>query len=179
MPFKRLIADLPFERKHELGAISVVKGHSGLGLGEASEVDATALPDRETGELDCLSISSFRVMSTQGSRLSGYELLFLSPRFRPKKGLKGNSDHERGKVQMARNVGPEDRVVRIVVALGLGLLIYMGVVGGTIASAVVGVFAAYLLVSGLLARCLFYKLADIDTSIQEQPYSTTDDRAGF
>lgn len=80
---------------------------------------------------------------------------------------------------MARNVGPEDRVVRIVVALGLGLLIYMGVVGGTIASAVVGVFAAYLLVSGLLARCLFYKLADIDTSIQEQPYSTTDDRAGF
>ena len=24
-----------------------------------------------------------------------------------------------------------------------------------------------------------YKLADVDTSIQEQPYSTTDDRAGF
>jgi hypothetical protein len=80
---------------------------------------------------------------------------------------------------MARNVGPEDRVVRIVVALGLGLLIYMGVVGGNIASIVVGVFAAYLLITGLLARCLFYKLADIDTSIQEQPYSTTDDRAGF
>lgn len=80
---------------------------------------------------------------------------------------------------MARNIGPEDRVVRIVVALGLGLIIYMGVVGGTIASAVVGVFAAYLLITGLLARCLFYKLADIDTSIQEQPYSTTDDRAGF
>jgi hypothetical protein len=28
-------------------------------------------------------------------------------------------------------------------------------------------------------RCIFYKMADIDTSIQEQPYSTTDDRAGL
>jgi len=26
---------------------------------------------------------------------------------------------------------------------------------------------------------LFYKLLDIDTCIQEQPYSTTDDRAGL
>ena len=41
------------------------------------------------------------------------------------------------------------------------------------------VVAAYLLVTGLLARCLFYKVADIDTSIQEQPYSNTDDRAGL
>jgi hypothetical protein len=31
----------------------------------------------------------------------------------------------------------------------------------------------------VLARCVLYKLADIDTSIQEQPYSTTDDRAGL
>jgi Na+(H+)/acetate symporter ActP len=80
---------------------------------------------------------------------------------------------------MARNVGPEDRIVRIVVAIGLCVLVYMGVVGGTVATAIVGVLAAYLLITGLLARCLFYKVADIDTSIQEQPYSTTDDRAGF
>jgi hypothetical protein len=79
---------------------------------------------------------------------------------------------------MARNVGPEDRVVRIVVALGLAVLIYMGVLG-KIESIVVGIFAAYLLITGILARCLFYKVADIDTSIQEQPYSSTDDRAGL
>lgn len=79
---------------------------------------------------------------------------------------------------MARNVGPEDRVVRIVVALGLAVLIYMGVLGG-IAAIVVGVVAAYLLISGLLARCVIYKVIDVDTSVQEQPYSTTDDRAGF
>ncbi|HWI89539.1 MAG TPA: DUF2892 domain-containing protein [Sphingomicrobium sp.] len=80
---------------------------------------------------------------------------------------------------MARNVGPEDRVVRIVVALGLCLLIYMGVIGGQIATIVVGVLAAYLLITGLLARCLVYKAIDVDTSVQEQPYSTSDDRAGL
>ena len=79
---------------------------------------------------------------------------------------------------MDRNIGPEDRVVRVVVALGLGVLIYMGVLDG-IAAIVVAVVAAYLLITGLLARCVIYKLIDVDTSVQEQPYSTTDDRAGF
>lgn len=79
---------------------------------------------------------------------------------------------------MARNVGPEDRVVRIVAAIGLGILAYLKVFP-PVASIILIVLAVYLLLSGILARCLFYKLADIDTSIQEQPYSTTDDRAGF
>lgn len=79
---------------------------------------------------------------------------------------------------MDRNVGPEDRVVRIVVALGLALLIYLGVLQGVV-GIIVGVVAAYLLISGLLARCIVYKAAGIDTSIQEQPYSTTDDRSGL
>jgi Na+(H+)/acetate symporter ActP len=80
---------------------------------------------------------------------------------------------------MARNVGPEDRIVRIVVALGLCVLIYMSVIGGQVATIVAGVVAAYLLVTGLLARCVLYRLIDVDTSVQEQPYSTTDDRAGL
>jgi hypothetical protein len=79
---------------------------------------------------------------------------------------------------MARNVGPEDRVVRIVLGIGLGVLAYLGVLPG-IATIVMIVAAAYLLITGILARCLVYKVADIDTSIQEQPYSTTDDRAGL
>jgi len=79
---------------------------------------------------------------------------------------------------MARNIGPEDRVVRIVAGLGLCLLAYLQVVP-PIGSIVMAVLGVYLVLTGLLARCLFYKLADIDTSIQEQPYSTTDDRAGF
>ena len=77
---------------------------------------------------------------------------------------------------MDRNIGPEDRVVRIVVALGLAVLLYMQVIEG-IAAIVVGVLAAYLLITGLFARCVIYKLIDVDTSVQEQPYSSTDDRA--
>jgi len=80
---------------------------------------------------------------------------------------------------MARNVGPEDRVVRIVVGLGLALLAYLQVLPGMIPTVILAVLALYLVVTGLLSRCIFYKFADIDTSIQEQPYSTTDDRAGF
>ena len=80
---------------------------------------------------------------------------------------------------MAKNIGPEDRVVRIVAAIGLAVLVYMDVLGSNIANIVVGVVAVYLLITGLLARCLLYKMIDVDTAIQEQPYSTTDDRAGF
>ena len=79
---------------------------------------------------------------------------------------------------MDKNVGPEDRVVRIVVGIGLAVIAYLGILPG-VAAIVAAVVAAYLILSGLLARCLMYKLADIDTSVQEQPYSTTDDRAGL
>jgi hypothetical protein len=79
---------------------------------------------------------------------------------------------------MEKNVGPEDRIVRIVVALGLAVLIYVETIDGT-AAIVTGIVAAYLFFSGLLARCLVYKMADIDTCIQEQSYSTTDDRSGL
>lgn len=79
---------------------------------------------------------------------------------------------------MAKNVGPEDRVVRIVVGILLAVLAYLEVLPG-VATIIMAVAAAYLLISGIVSRCLFYKMAGIDTSIQEQPYSTTDDRAGF
>ncbi len=79
---------------------------------------------------------------------------------------------------MAKNVGPEDRIVRIVVALGLAILIYVGNLSDT-AAIVTGIVAAYLLLSGLLSMCIIYKLIGVDTSVQEQPYSSTDDRAGL
>ncbi len=79
---------------------------------------------------------------------------------------------------MARNIGPEDRVVRIIAGLGLGLLAYLQVLG-PVASIVCWVLGAYLLITGIFARCVIYKMIDVDTSVQEQPYSTTDDRAGL
>ena len=79
---------------------------------------------------------------------------------------------------MGRNVGPEDRVVRVVVGIGLAVIAYLGILPG-VAAIVAAVVAAYLIITGLLSRCVFYKFADIDTTVQEQPYSTTDDRAGL
>jgi hypothetical protein len=83
-----------------------------------------------------------------------------------------------GEAAMAKNVGPEDRIVRIVVGIVLAVLAYLGVLPG-VATIVMAIAAAYLLISGILARCVFYKMADMDTSVQEQPYSSTDDRAGL
>jgi hypothetical protein len=79
---------------------------------------------------------------------------------------------------MVKNVGPEDRVVRIVVAVALAILIYVGVLEGT-AAIVTGVIAAVLLLTGLFGYCLIYRLIGVDTSVQEQSYSTTDDRSGL
>lgn len=79
---------------------------------------------------------------------------------------------------MVRNVGPEDRVVRIVVAIGLALIIYFVPLEG-VAAIIAGAIALYLFVTGLLRTCLVYKAGGIDTSVQEQPYSTTDDRSGL
>lgn len=77
---------------------------------------------------------------------------------------------------MDRNVGPEDRVVRVVVAIALAVVIYFVEMSDT-GRIITGVIAGYLLLSGLFARCIVYKPLGVDTSIQEQPYSTTDDRA--
>ena len=79
---------------------------------------------------------------------------------------------------MDRNCGKEDRVVRIVVAIGIAVLIWVDVLEDT-GAVVAGVIAAYLFITGVLAMCLIYKAAGIDTSVQEQPYSTTDDRSGL
>jgi len=79
---------------------------------------------------------------------------------------------------MAKNLGAADRVVRIVAGIVLAVLAYLGVLP-SIATIIMAVIAAYLIITGLIGRCIFYKMADVDTSIQEQPYSTTDDRAGL
>ena len=79
---------------------------------------------------------------------------------------------------MDKNLGPKDRIVRTVVAIVLAVLAYVGVFGG-VAQIVVGVIAAYLLITALLSTCLFYKLAGVDTSVEAQEYSTTDNRSGL
>lgn len=79
---------------------------------------------------------------------------------------------------MEKNVGPEDRVVRVVAGVALLVLVYF-VEMSDLAQILVSIAAAVLIITGLLARCLVYKMLGIDTSIQEQSYSTTDDRSGL
>ena len=79
---------------------------------------------------------------------------------------------------MTKNVGPKDRVVRIVFAILLAVLLYVGVIEGN-GAIVAGVVAAYLLVTALISSCLVYKLAGVDTSVEAQEYSTTDNRSGL
>jgi hypothetical protein len=79
---------------------------------------------------------------------------------------------------MAKNVGTQDRVVRIVAGLAIAAGAYLGGLPPT-AIIVLYVIAAYLLLTGLAGWDLLYKLIDVDTTVQEQPYSSTDDRAGL
>jgi hypothetical protein len=69
-------------------------------------------------------------------------------------------------------------VVRIVVGLALGAIVYLGYLEGT-AAIVAGVVGAYLVITGLVVRDPLYKMVGLDTSVHEQPYATTDDRAGL
>ncbi len=79
---------------------------------------------------------------------------------------------------MDKNLGPKDRIVRTVVAIVLAVLLYVGNLGET-AGIIVGLVAAYLLITALLSRCLVYKLAGVDTNVEAQEYSTTDNRSGL
>jgi len=63
---------------------------------------------------------------------------------------------------MAKNVGTQDRVVRIVAGLAIGVGAYVGGLPQT-ALYVLYVIGAYLVITGLCAWDLFYKLLDIDT----------------
>lgn len=82
---------------------------------------------------------------------------------------------------MTKNVGRKDRIVRTVVAIVVAVLLYIGVFGqvGEIGWIIAAVAAAYLLITVLLSTCMFYKLAGVDTNVEAQEYSTTDDRAGL
>ena len=79
---------------------------------------------------------------------------------------------------MDRNVGPGDRIVRIILGIGIAVLLYVEVLEGA-AAIVAGIIAVYLLLTALMRRCVAYKLAGVDTNVEEQPYSTTDDRSGL
>ena len=79
---------------------------------------------------------------------------------------------------MEKNLGPKDRIVRVVFAILLAVLLYVGVIEAT-GAIVAGAVAVYLLITAAIGACLVYKLAGVDTSVEAQEYSTTDNRSGL
>ncbi len=63
---------------------------------------------------------------------------------------------------MKQNVGTVDRVVRIVIALALGVLVLTGQVSGVLAI-ILGVAAVVLLATGVIGFCGLYTVLGIST----------------
>ncbi len=56
---------------------------------------------------------------------------------------------------MKKNMGTADRVIRTLVAIGIGVLYFTGRIGGTLAL-VLGAFAVIFLVTSLVSWCPMY-----------------------
>lgn len=63
---------------------------------------------------------------------------------------------------MKKNVGTFDAIVRFIIAVGIGVLIYREIITGTIAI-LLGFVAVALLITGLVGCCGIYKLLGIKT----------------
>jgi uncharacterized membrane protein len=64
--------------------------------------------------------------------------------------------------QMKTNVGSVDKVIRVIIALAIGVLIFTDVLTGTLA-VVLGVFAVILVLTSLVSRCGLYYLFGVST----------------
>ncbi|MBK7257463.1 MAG: DUF2892 domain-containing protein [Ignavibacteriae bacterium] len=64
---------------------------------------------------------------------------------------------------MTKNVGPADRIVRTLLAIVLGILIFTGEVTGTLAI-VLGVLAVVLLATSAVSFCPLYTIGKISTA---------------
>lgn len=66
---------------------------------------------------------------------------------------------------MKKNMGTVDRVIRTLVAIGIGVLYFTGRIGGTLAI-VLGAFAVVFLLTSFVARCPAYLPLGISTRRQ-------------
>jgi hypothetical protein len=63
---------------------------------------------------------------------------------------------------MKKNVGTFDAILRFIIAVGIGVLIYREILTGTLAI-LLGVAAVALLITGLVGWCGIYRLLGIRT----------------
>jgi hypothetical protein len=63
---------------------------------------------------------------------------------------------------MKKNMGSTDKVIRILIALIIGLLYYLGIISGTTAL-VLGIFAVIFVLTSLISFCPLYLPLGIST----------------
>lgn len=63
---------------------------------------------------------------------------------------------------MKKNMGSTDKIIRIIIALAIGVLYYTGTISGTTAL-VLGAFAIIFLITSLISFCPLYVLFGIST----------------
>ena len=63
---------------------------------------------------------------------------------------------------MKKNMGSTDKIIRIIIALVIGVLYYTGTISGTTAL-VLGAFAIIFLITSLISFCPMYVLFGIST----------------
>jgi hypothetical protein len=63
---------------------------------------------------------------------------------------------------MKKNMGSTDKVIRILIALIIGVLYYTGIISGTIAL-VLGIFAVIFVLTSLISFCPLYLPLGIST----------------
>lgn len=65
---------------------------------------------------------------------------------------------------MERNVGNTDRIIRLVIGIVL-IGVGFGAISG-IAGTIIGVIGIFLVITGILARCILYNILGINTYIR-------------
>ena len=63
---------------------------------------------------------------------------------------------------MKKNMGSTDKIIRIIIALAIGVLYYTGTINGTTAL-VLGIFAAIFAITSLVSFCPLYVLFGFST----------------
>lgn len=63
---------------------------------------------------------------------------------------------------MKKNMGTLDRIIRVVIALAIGVLYYMGTISGT-AAIILGALAVIFLATSLVSTCPLYLPFNIST----------------
>jgi len=63
---------------------------------------------------------------------------------------------------MTKNMGPTDRIIRLLVAVGFGALYFTNTISGTLA-VILGIFALVFVATSVMGFCPLYKLLKIST----------------